>query len=242
MGKVRTRRTGRLHRVCPGGRDVTDPLVLGLLKRHLLIYISQRLCASLQLLIALPDVALALGVIWRRFWPVLFILHRNTRGEIACQMSPVHLPHCCTATANRFLSSSNRDVRRNGQCWPQASVVLLLGKHWLPMHTLEDKRLDLARFGSVSEGALACELAAALSFHDVAKPVTKAACRDFSSAGSTIGDTTDSMKSMLIDGLQRSFAVSKKSCAAMSPFGLCCQRNYLQISLLGLLLATLRCC
>ena len=131
---------------------------------------------------------------------------------------------------------------RKGQYWPQGFVVLLLGKHWLPMHTLEDKRLYLPRFGSTSEGALACELAAALSFHDVAKPVTKAACRDFSSAGSTIGETTNSMNSMLIDGLQRSFAVSKNSCAAIPPFGLRCQRNYLQISLLGLLLATLGCC
>ena len=202
MDKARSRWIGRLQIESPGGQDVTDPLVLRLLKRHLLIYISQRLCASLQLLIALPDVALALRVVWRRFWPVLFILHSNTRGEITWQISALHpaaLPYCYCESLS--LSSSTRDVMRNGQCWPQGFVVLSLGKHWLSMHTLEDKRLYLPRFGSVSEGALACELAAALSFHDVAKPVTKAACRDFSSAGSTIGETTDSINSMLIDGL-----------------------------------------
>ena len=107
------------------------------------------------------------------------------------------------------------------------------------MHTLDDKRLYLPRFGSVSEGALACKFAAALSFHDVAKPVTKATCRDFSSAGSTIGETTDSMNSMLIDGLQREFAARNFSGAFTFPFCLCCQRNLLQISLLGLLVATL---
>ena len=68
------------------------------------------------------------------------------------------------------------------------------------MRTLDDERLYLPRFGSESVGALACKLAAALSFHDVAKPVTKATCKDFSSAGNTIGETTDSMKSMLFEG------------------------------------------
>ena len=105
---------------------MTDPLVLGLLERHLLIHISKRLRAPLQLLIPLPNVALALGVIRRRFWPVLFILHRDTRGERACQMSAVHptaLPCCCC----KPLHSSSTRAMRNGQRWPQSCFLTLLG-------------------------------------------------------------------------------------------------------------------
>ena len=106
---------------------MADPLVLSLLNRHLLIYISQRLCTSLQLLIALPDVALALEVIWRRFWPILFILHRETRGEKARQMSArqaAELPYCFCSPPS-FVFHQRCDA--HGQCWPQDFFVLLIG-------------------------------------------------------------------------------------------------------------------